>query len=161
MPTSRSSSATRSIDLPAAAVWAVLTDLDGLTEVRRHVRSTQVLTPGPFDVGTRWREVRRGARRRLVTLTFTAETVLPGEGYEASGTIGDLPCRVTFHLVRRAPDVTMVVSTFDVDSPDTPSALRRTAEMVFGTHDGRIFRGQMADDLADVERTARRAAGRR
>lgn len=155
MPTSRSSSATRTIGLPADGVWAALTDLPALAEVRRHVTAVQVRTPGPFDAGTRWSETRTGRWRRPVTLDFTTETVLPGEGYEAVGTIGGTVCRVTFHLVRRAPGTTMVVSTFDVEHEAPRSAARRTLEVAFGTRDGRLFRRQMADDLADVERAAR------
>jgi hypothetical protein len=145
--------------LPPATVWAVLTDLDGLPRVRRHVVAAQVLTPGPFGVGTRWRETRRG-RTRATTIDMTVETVLPAEGYEASGTIGETTCRLTFHLVRRAPDVTMVVSTFDVEAPVPASVARRTAEMAFGTRTGRAYRAQMADDLADVERAARASLAR-
>jgi uncharacterized protein YndB with AHSA1/START domain len=156
--TIRSASATRTMHLPPATVWAVLTDLEGLPRLRRHVHSAQVLTPAPFGVGTRWRETRRG-RTRASTIDMNVETVLPEEGYEAAGTIGETTCRLTFHLVRRAPDVTMVVSTFDVESPVPASVVRRTAEMAFGTRSGRVYRAQMADDLADVERAAR-AAGR-
>jgi hypothetical protein len=103
-----------------------------------------------------WLETRRG-RGRSATIDMTVETVLPDEGYEAAGTIGDATCRLTFHLVSRAPGVTMVVSTFDVESPVPTSVVRRTAEMAFGTRTGRAFRAQMADDLADVERAARAA----
>jgi uncharacterized protein YndB with AHSA1/START domain len=152
--TIRSASATRTMHLPPSAVWAVLTDLEGLARVRRHVQASQVLTPAPFEVGTRWRETRRG-RGRATTIDMTVETVLPDEGYEAAGTIDGTTCRLTFHLVRRGPGITMVVSTFDVESPVPGSVVRRTAEMVFGTRAGRAFRTQMADDLADVERAAR------
>jgi hypothetical protein len=157
--TIRSASATRTIHLPPSAVWGVLIDLEGLPRVRRHVSSAQVLTPGPFGVGTRWRETRRG-RGGATTIDMTVETVLPDEGYEAAGTIGDTTCRLTFHLVRRAPGATMVVSTFDVESPVPASVVRRTAEMAFGTRTARVFRAQMADDLADVERAARAATTR-
>jgi uncharacterized membrane protein len=152
--TIRSASATRTMPLPPSAVWTVLTDLEGLPRVRRHVSAVQVLTPGPFAVGTRWRET-RGGRGRSATIDMTVETVLPGEGYEAAGTIGETTCRLTFHLVRRSPGATMVVSTFDVETPVPASVARRTVEMAFGTRTGRAFRAQMADDLADVERAAR------
>ena len=158
MLTIRSSSATRTMHLPPAAVWSALTDLEQLASVRRHVVSAELLTPGPFDVGTRWRETRRALGRGPTALELTVETVLPMEGFEASGTIGTTTCRLTFYLVRRAGGATMVVSTFDVESPVPASAARRVAEMVFGTHSGRLFRSQMADDLADVERAARAAA---
>jgi hypothetical protein len=154
--TIRSASATRTMHLPPSAVWAVLVDLEGLARVRRHVVAAQVLTPGPFGEGTRWRETRRGrGRGRTTTIDMTVETVLPDQGYEAAGTIGDTTCRLTFHLVRRAPGVTMVVSTFDVETPVPGSVVRRTAEVAFGTRTGRAFRAQMADDLADIERAAR------
>jgi carbon monoxide dehydrogenase subunit G len=41
------------------AVWAALTDLAGMERVLSGVSKVEVLTQGPFGVGTRWRETRR------------------------------------------------------------------------------------------------------
>jgi len=49
---------TRHVAAPVARVWAIATDLTNAADVIDDIDAVQVLTPGPFDVGTRWRETR-------------------------------------------------------------------------------------------------------
>ncbi|WP_274564780.1 SRPBCC family protein [Streptomyces spiramyceticus] len=49
----------RRIAASAERVWEALTDLDGMPSVLSGVDRVEVLTEGPFAVGTRWRETRR------------------------------------------------------------------------------------------------------
>ncbi|MFJ3923139.1 SRPBCC family protein [Streptomyces sp. NPDC090022] len=49
----------REIAAPAERVWRAITDLEGMPGVLSGVDAVEVLTPGPFGVGTRWRETRR------------------------------------------------------------------------------------------------------
>jgi carbon monoxide dehydrogenase subunit G len=49
---------TRRVVAPVDRVWALATDLEGAPEVLSGVDAVEVLTPGPFGVGTRWRETR-------------------------------------------------------------------------------------------------------
>ncbi|MFE5515439.1 SRPBCC family protein [Streptomyces sp. NPDC056529] len=54
-------------------VWEAITDLPGLPRVLTGVRKVEVLTPGGFDVGTRWRETRRMLGREATEeMTVTA-----------------------------------------------------------------------------------------
>ena len=46
------------IAAPAAEVWAVITDVERFSEILRSVQGSELLTDGPYDVGTRWRESR-------------------------------------------------------------------------------------------------------
>jgi len=46
------------IAAPASDVWAVITDVARFGEILRSVKASQLLTDGPYDVGTRWRESR-------------------------------------------------------------------------------------------------------
>ena len=49
----------RHVAAPVERVWAVVTDLARAPQVVRGIDSVEVLTPGDFGVGTRWRETRR------------------------------------------------------------------------------------------------------
>ncbi|MEW1904178.1 MULTISPECIES: SRPBCC family protein [unclassified Streptomyces] len=54
-------------------VWEAITDLPGLPRVLTGVRKVEVLTPGGFAVGTRWRETRRMLGREATEeMTVTA-----------------------------------------------------------------------------------------
>ncbi|MDK2973525.1 MAG: hypothetical protein PWP23_3280 [Candidatus Sumerlaeota bacterium] len=49
---------TRSVAAPREEVFAVFTDLEGCTERIDSISKVELLTPGPFGAGTRWRETR-------------------------------------------------------------------------------------------------------
>jgi len=49
----------RRIAAPAGRVWEALTDIEGSPRVISGVERVEVLSEGPFGVGTRWRETRR------------------------------------------------------------------------------------------------------
>ena len=49
----------RIIEAPPARVWQVLTDLDHAAETLSGVLRVEVLTDGPYALGTRWRETRK------------------------------------------------------------------------------------------------------
>jgi uncharacterized membrane protein len=81
----------RHVAAPVEQVWAVVTDLAGSPQVVRGIDAVQVLTPGEFGVGTRWRETRtmlgRSATEEM-TITavepqrsYTTEAVRPGVRY--------------------------------------------------------------------------------
>ncbi|MFF3844978.1 SRPBCC family protein [Streptomyces sp. NPDC002328] len=56
---SRSVSVERRVAVGQGPVWEALTDLAGMERVLGGVTRVEVLTPGGFAVGTRWRETRR------------------------------------------------------------------------------------------------------
>ncbi|MGB3763041.1 MAG: SRPBCC family protein [Ornithinimicrobium sp.] len=49
---------TRRMRAPVEQVWEVLTDLSRLSHHLRGVQAVQIMTSGPYAVGTRWRETR-------------------------------------------------------------------------------------------------------
>lgn len=49
----------RVIEAPPARVWEVLTDLDHVAETLSGVSAVEVMTDGPWALGTRWRETRK------------------------------------------------------------------------------------------------------
>ncbi|MCF6506194.1 SRPBCC family protein [Blastococcus sp. MG754426] len=76
----------RHVAAPVQQVWQVATDLTGSPQVLRGVDAVEVLTPGPFDVGTRWRETRT-MMGRSATEEMTVTAVEPQRSYrvEAAG----------------------------------------------------------------------------
>ncbi|MGR6967176.1 SRPBCC family protein [Geodermatophilus sp. URMC 61] len=76
----------RHVAAPVERVWALATDLEGSPRVVRGIESVEVLTPGPFGVGTRWRETRR-MFGRTATEEMTVTAVEPHRSYavEAAG----------------------------------------------------------------------------
>src|SRR3712207_9524800 len=61
-------------------VWAVVTDLAGSPQVVRGIDAVEVLTPGEFGVGTRWRETRT-MLGRSATEEMTVTAVDPQRAY--------------------------------------------------------------------------------
>ncbi|MGO1583984.1 MAG: SRPBCC family protein, partial [Actinomycetaceae bacterium] len=49
---------TREIDAPAEDVWHVLTHVEDSATILSGVSEIEMLTDGPYAVGTRWRETR-------------------------------------------------------------------------------------------------------
>lgn len=81
----------RRVAAPVERVWAVVTDLAGSPRVVRGIDAVEVLTPGEFGVGTRWRETRtmmgRSATEEMTVTavqpqrSYTTEAVRPGVRY--------------------------------------------------------------------------------
>lgn len=67
----------RRIAAPVDAVWRLLTDLEGAWRERGGLEAVQRLTPGPFGVGTRWRETRR-VNGRVVNAYLAVTSYGPG-----------------------------------------------------------------------------------
>ena len=64
---------TKRIHAPVETVFDVASDLAHAAESIRDIEKIELLTPGPVDVGTRWRETRTMmGRQETVTLEITA-----------------------------------------------------------------------------------------
>lgn len=72
----------RRVAAPVDTVWRLLTEPESAARVRGAGEDSAVavetLTPGPFGVGSRWRETRRG-RGRAVVLESRVTRCVPGE----------------------------------------------------------------------------------
>ncbi|MGP3925606.1 SRPBCC family protein [Streptomyces sp. 8N616] len=67
----------RWIGAPVEKVWQALTDLESAPHVLSGVQSVEVLTPGPFGEGTRWRETRKMLGRTATEEMFVTECEKP------------------------------------------------------------------------------------
>jgi carbon monoxide dehydrogenase subunit G len=71
---------TRRVAAPADRVWEVFTDLEHAPDRLSGVTAVEVLTPGPFGPGTRWRETRVMYGKEATEEMTVAETD-PPRGY--------------------------------------------------------------------------------
>jgi carbon monoxide dehydrogenase subunit G len=72
----------KQIDAPVERVFEVFTDLHHAAERIAGIVSVEVLTDGPFTVGTRWKETRK-MMGKLATETMWITAVEPSRSYTA------------------------------------------------------------------------------
>jgi uncharacterized membrane protein len=139
----------RTIAAPPGRVWSVLTDLENAPRHVTAIKSVEVLTPGPFGVGTRWRETRTMfGRTATEEMTITASE--PTSRYVAEADSAGTHYVSEFALAPAAAGSTQVTTTF---RGEPRSALAKAANIAMGW----MMRGSMAkalrkdiDDLAQV-----------
>lgn len=142
----------RHVAAPVERVWALATDLEGSPRVVRGIEAVEVLTPGPFGVGTRWRETRR-MFGRSATEEMTVTEVEPQRCYatEASGPGVTYVSTLAF---APAPDGgTDVTATFG-GRPTT--TVGRVLAALTGALGRRAIGRALAQDLEDIATAAER-----
>jgi hypothetical protein len=72
------------IEQPRDVVFAAFCDLAGAVEHMRGVERIELITPGPFDIGTRWRETRR-VLGRATTEELWVTRIERGRMYRVEG----------------------------------------------------------------------------
>ena len=92
-------------------VWDVATDLEGSPQVVRGIDAVEVLTPGPFGVGTRWRETRT-MMGRSATEEMTVTAVEPQRSYRVEAASRGAHYVSTFAFAPSADGGTDVTTTF-------------------------------------------------
>jgi carbon monoxide dehydrogenase subunit G len=70
----------RDVAAPVDAVWAVITDLEASAARISAIDKVEVLTDGPFAVGTRWRETRTMFGKQA-TEEMSVSAIDPGRSY--------------------------------------------------------------------------------
>jgi carbon monoxide dehydrogenase subunit G len=68
------------IAAPPTIVWAKVTDLEGSVDAISGIEAVEVLTDGPFDLGTRWRETRT-MFGKTATEVMTVSAIDNGHSY--------------------------------------------------------------------------------
>jgi uncharacterized protein YndB with AHSA1/START domain len=137
----------RRVKAPVERVWAAATDVAGAAVRMRGVEHVELLTDGPFAVGTRWRETRSAAGP-----TATEELVVvecePERRFVVEGTSGGASFRATttFAAVRQETDVDV---TFEAPPPTVGA---RLVGVLFGVLAARTVLATLNRDLEDLAR---------
>ena len=150
---------TRQIDAPATRVWRVFTDLPARAGWLSTVYTVEVLTPGPFGVGTGWRETRLMPDGTPIVEDFYVERAIPPERFTVSSPGIGANYRMTYTFtpldVGRHRGRTLV-TVVQENAPTGPYG--RLLILVFGSLAARTVEAALRQDLADLA-TAAAAAG--
>ncbi|WP_225755411.1 SRPBCC family protein [Actinotalea sp. Marseille-Q4924] len=140
----------RHVAAPPERVWALATDLAGAPRVLSGVERVEVLTPGPFGVGTRWRETRTMFGREA-TEEMAVTAVEPQRSYTVEADGSGAHYVSTFTFAPSAGGGTDVVLTFGA-RPTTRVA--RVLSALTGPLAQRSVAKALRGDLEDLARAA-------
>ncbi|MDO5740839.1 MAG: SRPBCC family protein [Ornithinimicrobium sp.] len=143
----------RRIAAPPAAVWEVLTDLDRAQERLSQITDLQIITDGPYALGTRWRET-----RRMMGASETQELVVvdndPLRRTVTDAIDGNTRYRTTSILESLdGSSSTLLTLRFRADVAD-PTRLRRLAVKVVGPLGLKLTEKSMRIELDDIAASA-------
>lgn len=144
---------TQPIDADPAAVWAVLTDIGAAASTLSGVDAVEVLTEGPYAVGTTWRETRSVLGMRATEEMEVIEADEPRSTVVVARS-GDVLYRTQFRLepTERGTDLTM---TFGAAMPER-RGLRRYLGAALSSLGLRAAQKAMEKDLQDIAIAAAR-----
>jgi uncharacterized protein YndB with AHSA1/START domain len=137
------------IRVDRARVFAYLADIEHTPAWNWAIASSQKLTPGPVEVGTRFRLERTAPQRAIEELEVTA--LHPGDRLEVAGRLGPFEARLSYEL-SDAPSGTRLVNRVELD-PTVPLGL------LGGLVGGRI-RGAVAENLTALKSVLENDASR-
>lgn len=151
---------TRFIDAPVSHVWQVFTDLPARVGWLSTVTAVEVVTTGPFGVGTVWRETRTIPDGTRVTEEFRVEQAdPPGRFRVTSPGIGaDYRTTYTFTPVEVGRHRGRTLATVVQEGAPT-AAYGRFLALVFGGLAARTVEGALRQDLTDLATVAVRSGG--
>ncbi|TXS55488.1 SRPBCC family protein [Streptomyces sp. t39] len=138
----------RLIEAPPGRVWETMTDLHSWESVLSGVDKVEVLTPGAFGLGTRWRETRRMFGKEA-TEEMRVTACEPPERYMVEAESHGTRYISQFRLLTAGPETTTVRMTF---TAVPPGGLRGVLAKALGPLGARAVRKAIARDLADVAR---------
>jgi len=137
------------VEAPAGRVFPILCDLEGAPERIEGIKKIEVLTDGPFGVGTRWRETRVMFGKEA-TEVMEVVAMEPGRSY----TVTAGSCGTRYETVMacepRGADGCRVEFRFGW----TPVSLGAKLMSPLGFLMKGMLRKCIADDLADIKRGA-------
>lgn len=145
----------RRINASADRVWEALTDLERMPSVLTGVERVDVLTPGPFAVGTRWRETRRMFGKQATEEMYVTACEAPGR-YVVEADSAGTHYVSEFSLDRSGPQTTTVRMHF---SARPPGGFAGLLAKVFGGLGTRAVARAIAKDLEDVATSLERSEG--
>jgi uncharacterized protein YndB with AHSA1/START domain len=146
----------RVVRAPAAAVWAVVTDLEHAPETLRGVTRVEIHEGAAYDVGTRWTETRRMlGKEESQTMEVTASD--PPRSTTVEARAAGVDYRTVFTL-EPAEEGTLLTVCFGASHPD-PNLLQRLTATLFGRVGAAVTSRLLAQDLADIAARAEDGTG--
>lgn len=143
---------TQRIAAPQARVFEIAADLPGAPDRIAGIESVELLTDGPFRVGTRWRESRR-MMGKLATAEMEISACDPPRSYTAEAE--SCGCHYVSTLTFE-PEGESTIATFSFEGRPT-TLLARMMTPLQGLMAGSL-RKMIAGDLADLRRAAEASA---
>ena len=143
----------RHVAAPVQRVWDVATDLPGSPQVIQGIDAVEVLTPGPFGVGTRWRETRT-MMGRSATEEMTVTAVEPQRSYRVEAASRGAHYVSTFAFAPSADGGTDVTTTFGGQPTSTVARVLGAVTAPLGR---RAVTKALEQDLRDIAAAAERA----
>ena len=138
---------------PMQRVWEVATDLAGAPQVIQGIDTVEVLTPGPFGVGTRWRETRT-MMGRSATEEMTVTAVEPQRSYRVEAASRGAHYVSTFAFAPSADGGTDVTTTFGGRPTSTVAKVLGAVTAPLGRRAvTRVLEQDLHDIAAAAERT--------
>lgn len=144
----------RRIDASPERVWQVLTDLKHAPDVLSGVVSVELLTDGPYAVGTRWRETRSMMGRKATEEMWVVDSD-PHRRTEVAASSGGADYRTVFTLTP-AGEATELTMVFGAHTPE-PTGVQKLLLKAFGNLGVKVTRKVMETDLADIASAAERS----
>ncbi|MGW0777527.1 SRPBCC family protein [Streptomyces sp. NPDC002835] len=136
----------RLILAPPETVWRALTDIQGWESVLSGVERIEVLSSGPFGVGTRWRETRRMMGKEATEEMYVTACE-PPERYVVEADSQGAHYVSEFRLLTAGPETTTVRLSFGAEPP---GGFMGVLAKLLGGLGARAVRKALAGDLDDV-----------
>ncbi|MGH3312978.1 MAG: SRPBCC family protein [Streptomyces sp.] len=138
----------RRIAAPVGRVWEALTDIEGSPRVLSGVERVEMLSEGPFGVGTRWRETRRMLGKEATEEMYVTASEAPTR-YVAEADSRGVHYVSEFVLTPEGDDATAVRLVFGSEL-DKMGGVAGVLMKLFGGLGAKAVAKAIAKDLADV-----------
>ncbi|WP_314178039.1 SRPBCC family protein [Streptomyces winkii] len=137
----------RRIAAPVDRVWQALTDIEDSPRVIGEIERVEMLSEGPFGIGTRWRETRRiFGKEATEEMWVTASE--PPKRYTVESESRGVHYTSQFTLTPEADDATTVHLT--LDSETEKKSLSGTMGKFLGGIGSKAIAKSLSKDLADI-----------
>lgn len=134
-------------------VWVVLTDLESSASVISGIQHIEVLTEGPYAVGTKWRETRTMMGRAETQQMQVAEVDPPHRTVLTAHAGG---VDYTTEITVRAQDSGSLIRMEFSGEQSTSGFVTKVTWLVFGWVGSLVTKRVMASDLRDIAAAAER-----
>ncbi|MBO1267672.1 SRPBCC family protein [Arthrobacter cavernae] len=142
-----STSLSQHINAAPDKVWAVISDIPGSAATLSGIDSVQMLSDGPYGVGTRWKETRTMMGRQETVEMWVSQTD-PPRSTTVKAVQGGADYTTRFTLEERDGGTELTLS-FGAEILK-PSLLSKIAMALFGKIGMSMTRKALAKDLAEI-----------